>query len=488
VVHTKRTVKADPTALVRSAIRRQPTVRHLDHSNPGHLNRGPRLSPGSLDILRRDHESTRRDREQTLPPPEWTTEHPGDFEDSTAGLDGLVDTNDRRRERNGGIFHSNVPVYGEILPPMREGMPRAVPAAQDTLDHDPIEVSERPYVEQRMSPPPQYPPQYMLNPSYLSADLDEGPLPMTLLAPPRASTSAASAPRTSSLTRRFAPAYYLPNLASDEARSRYHDARPPRRSIRRLAGTLAGHARYDDYLNDRASQLRRYRAIRASRARAHDQVPAAMTITPSDGLGDRRRSFSPEEDTWETLLTTITPDERLPSASSSFTSASAAASASASTSSLSFNSSTRPATTGTTPSTTSQSLNSLSNICDDPTDSDYSDFDPSTDYLDVPRRVPYENSLRNLDDPPTPGPRRYHANTQARTRRASQEMSDHFSRMSPGRLRERNTELDHRQILRIEEILSRMDRHEPIPEEWWATAGLGRSVGGRNDRIDRERL
>src|SRR5690606_26327942 len=50
-----------------------------------------------------------------------------------------------------------------------------------------------------------------------------------------------------------------------------------------------------------------------------------------DGLGDRQRSLSPpddnaENDTWETLLTTITPDEHLPSADSSFTSATASAS------------------------------------------------------------------------------------------------------------------------------------------------------------------
>ncbi|RJE20150.1 hypothetical protein PHISCL_07509 [Aspergillus sclerotialis] len=47
-----------------------------------------------------------------------------------------------------------------------------------------------------------------------------------------------------------------------------------------------------------------------------------------DGLGDRQRSLSPEyhrgdDDAWETLLTTITPDVNRPSADSSFNSASA---------------------------------------------------------------------------------------------------------------------------------------------------------------------
>ena len=40
-----------------------------------------------------------------------------------------------------------------------------------------------------------------------------------------------------------------------------------------------------------------------------------------DGLGDRERSLSPEAISWETMLTTITPDDRIPSTNSSFTSA-----------------------------------------------------------------------------------------------------------------------------------------------------------------------
>ncbi|OHE90861.1 hypothetical protein CORC01_13838 [Colletotrichum orchidophilum] len=49
----------------------------------------------------------------------------------------------------------------------------------------------------------------------------------------------------------------------------------------------------------------------------------------ADGLGDRNRSISPDEDgVWDTLLTTLTPDPQPPSAGSSFASASASASAS----------------------------------------------------------------------------------------------------------------------------------------------------------------
>ncbi len=55
-----------------------------------------------------------------------------------------------------------------------------------------------------------------------------------------------------------------------------------------------------------------------------EQAPTTTSSSPQvDGLGDRQRSLSPE-DNWDTLLTTITPDQQLPSADSSFTSASAA--------------------------------------------------------------------------------------------------------------------------------------------------------------------
>lgn len=77
-----------------------------------------------------------------------------------------------------------------------------------------------------------------------------------------------------------------------------------------------------------------------------------------DGLGDRRRSFSPENDSWETLLTTITPDERLPSAHSSFTSATASAS------SLSSNSASSYGTLVTVPSSSTETLDAYPTICD----------------------------------------------------------------------------------------------------------------------------
>ena len=78
--------------------------------------------------------------------------------------------------------------------------------------------------------------------------------------------------------------------------------------------------------------------------RMSDRAPTPPTFTRTspppdmDGLGDRRRSVSlglsdssSGNDAWDTLLTTMEPDEHLPSTSSSFTSAEASASAARST-------------------------------------------------------------------------------------------------------------------------------------------------------------
>lgn len=107
-----------------------------------------------------------------------------------------------------------------------------------------------------------------------------------------------------------------------------------------------------------------------------------------DGLGDRERSFSPENDAWETLLQTIPYDERVPSAQSSFTSNSASMSASASASS-------RPSVTNTAASSQTTlftgpvtSLSTDFEICPPP-DSTEADIDPTSD-------DPYENGSRLL--------------------------------------------------------------------------------------------
>lgn len=85
-----------------------------------------------------------------------------------------------------------------------------------------------------------------------------------------------------------------------EARSSALDELPP---LRRM-----GHRSINEGL-PRISQLQSDR---------HQANSPGMVTATFDGLGDRQRSWSPEADQWETLLTTITPDASIPSAESSF--------------------------------------------------------------------------------------------------------------------------------------------------------------------------
>ena len=139
-------------------------------------------------------------------------------------------------------------------------------------------------------------------------------------------------------TARFAPAYRLGREGLDDSPA---DSSAPRhghvpaaagphgRLTTSSAEVAEARSRTPPTLGDRTTLAPHYvgqplpsmsrltRGIRALQDRS----------TAIDGLGDRDRSLSPD-DNWETLLTTITPDLQLPSADSSFTSATASASAS----------------------------------------------------------------------------------------------------------------------------------------------------------------
>jgi hypothetical protein len=102
-----------------------------------------------------------------------------------------------------------------------------------------------------------------------------------------------------------------------------------------------------------------------------------------DGLGDRERSLSPD-DSWDTMLTTIMPDNRLPSAESSFTSA--AASFSATSSALSM----REAS-----STDATSVDSLYQYCEDFS----SDSDTEADVSDREEMTPSLSAVMSVLQP-----------------------------------------------------------------------------------------
>ena len=60
--------------------------------------------------------------------------------------------------------------------------------------------------------------------------------------------------------------------------------------------------------------------LRTSQSSPHPLSFAHRPVSPEDGLGDRNRSPSPITDAWHVIGSTITPDDSLPSADSSFAS------------------------------------------------------------------------------------------------------------------------------------------------------------------------
>lgn len=104
-------------------------------------------------------------------------------------------------------------------------------------------------------------------------------------------------------------------LITRMARHRYR-----RRDLPRAEGDSLGDRRPDlaraevDSLGNHRRDLSRVEVDSLS-VRRRD-----LALEEVDGLGDRRRSVTPEGYSWETLHSTITPDERLPSVHSSFTS------------------------------------------------------------------------------------------------------------------------------------------------------------------------
>ncbi|KAJ6108041.1 hypothetical protein N7523_009364 [Penicillium sp. IBT 18751x] len=175
-----------------------------------------------------------------------------------------------------------------------------------------------------------------------------------------------------------------------------------------------------------------------------------------DGLGDRQRSLSPSverdsDDAWETLLSTITPDTTLPSADTSFSSSSAA------TTNHRRNPSSR--SFGTTSQT--QPSSRAIHLALDPYPDHLNPCDYSSDDEDTP--VNYHRMIG-------PGPRL----SLRRSPGTSSTMSSHppiptisFSFSDSG-----DSDLQQMQA-----ILDRLARREDIPDDWWAGAGLSRTMG-----------
>ncbi|KAL5342519.1 hypothetical protein BJX70DRAFT_292609 [Aspergillus crustosus] len=192
-----------------------------------------------------------------------------------------------------------------------------------------------------------------------------------------------------------------------------------------------------------------------------------------DGLGDRQRSVDLEDDhandAWETLLTTITPDVNLPSVDSSFTSASVSGS------NNSHNETLR--SSATTLESLQNSLHAAvptvqmaldpyldTNPCDYPssTDSD-TESDGEITQQSLFRR--YRRSMRNFESM-----RRSHHLHQSAMNNAASVPTISFA------FSDSSTDQD---LHQMQAILDRLARREDIPDDWWAAAGLSRTINQR---------
>ena len=173
-----------------------------------------------------------------------------------------------------------------------------------------------------------------------------------------------------------------------------------------------------------------------------------------DGLGDRNRSLSPEGDeVWDVLQSTLTPDPQPPSIGSSFASATTSATASQN---ISANSS---ANLSVNTSVTSPDVD-LEPPCDH-------EFDESQDDGDADEAADQRTELPGR---PTPRDRRSYADV-------ASEMTSDFAPADDGGDRTPDPEW----LANMYDIVSGLASRQDIPDEWWAHAGLSRSMSHEGD-------
>ncbi|CAD6593485.1 MAG: hypothetical protein ASARMPREDX12_007771 [Alectoria sarmentosa] len=486
-VDSKAISKTDPTAPARSAIRRQRTVRYSpntrDHQSTlsALLSHNPSRPQGPMRVLadRRSllEDIRRQDRTATS-----SISNSIDAQAYEAEAD-LAHSEASQRSR----LESGRALLRDALSYERPGRRLRIPRQTTFSEPSAAMVSWRqagsgdlgePQNLSRAEEPRSPPPRYLPMPPYASGDTSNR---STLYVP--------SPPLgTALLTPRFAPAHRLDG--EDEARANAVREEVLARLSARMAEMVdnddseyvAGHATQIARMRDRNQgaltpevreqeaaylELVETRLELMRRVRDHDLAelprlrrmrrPTQGMSGPArrrhhqntfDGLGDRDRSFSPDDDQWETMLTTIPPDERVPSAHSSFTSATA------SSTSLSSNPISSYGTMVTAPST-----NTEDEVC--PVEYDDSE-DDSIDAFNA-QVAQVENQANRIE---------------ALSQRLDQQQyrEEHLARRR--RILEREQELQ-----QMEANLHRLERQ--ISEERPITAGRHFGMG---ERTARERL
>ncbi len=385
-IKSKPAIKTNPTAIARSSIRRQRTVRYSpnvrDHQSTLStlLSRNQSRSQGRMRILadRRSllEDIRRRDQRATS-----SSSGADETQDHNAVADlAHSEASQRTRLESGRALLRDALSYerpgrrrratrGGTRPEAQEVQDREIPLGPANSQH--LRTSSRSEIVR--SPPPGY----MPTPPYASGDISDGSSPY-VHSPPLGAAS---------LSPRLQPAHRFDH--EDELRANFERDEVLTRLAARMRGMstaaereyVAGHRAEINRMRDRnpAELSLEYREAEAAylesvetrldlmhrmRERDLSELPPLHRMSQPfqaivratrghsrstvDGLGDRERSISPDDDQWETMLTTIQPDERIPSANSSFTSATA------SSSSLSSNAASSYGTLVTAPSTSTE--------------------------------------------------------------------------------------------------------------------------------------
>ena len=520
----KTTSKADPTAPARSSIRRQRTVRYSpgtrmrqqssSSSNPHRSTSGSSRARHLVDrqsllegIRRRNRESNRHASAEAM------------FS-NISGLDAALGQGSSSLSHTADIAHAEATHRSRMetgRAHLRDALSYEHPTERirsnnnslrgmtSTLDAQPIDDFNFDELIERRSPSA-----YVPAPSYTSADLlAESPMQSTVHSPGGAAYTPGFPPAhridasraISRLSARMVDLASVANQIRDLRMLPQYIGEPALESLLSEINSLMARNTTDLSQSDLVTETECIYRIRAqleqlaTEARvsrdAHSSIdtdlpnlapvqrmssrePGASRLFANsghrndlDGLGDRQRSFSPEAAvSWETMLTTIQPDVRVPSTHSSFTSTTASAPATSRSSSTTISSSygsqvTHPTTTAEAePCPTTETSNS---------DSDYQAEEMPDTISQQHRRAPAEFTLRaegHLD------------RIASLSRRVIQQRSRSDRFLRNRRMMEREAELH-----RIELALQRLER-QSVDD---TSAPLGTQRSGEL-RAGRERL
>lgn len=262
-------------------------------------------------------------------------------------------------------------------------------------------------------------------------------------------------------TPRFAPAFA------------YHSEAPPQPHADAVAPP-SPFPRSEGPAGDDASDANRSLRRVGHRSVGEANHQAALRRPMIDGLGDRQRSFSPDEDhennAWETLLTTITPDVTLPSADSSFTSTAASASTNPTQGGASSRQ-TQPTSLGSSSTTMHMILDPYPEFlhpCDFPDFTSDSDTEAELDL-----EAHSSAALRRRRHPRT-----LFSSGVGSTQDSHAIMSRTPTLPSMSSLPPQDPASDF-ELQQMQAIVDRLARREDIPDEWWAAAGLSRTMARR---------